>query len=182
LIYVGTLGHSYDLKCAIDAYEIVKQNKKINNIKFLVLGDGPLKEEFEAYAFKKNLDVEFIGRLGYEEMVSYLKAAHIALNPINGKSVASIINKHADYAAAGLPVISTQDSDEYKNLLQKYNAGFNCAVGDSEQMSQYIIYLLSNLEIRDKMAQNSRKMGEELFNRDTSYIKIKDLIDTMIKE
>ncbi len=182
LIYVGTLGHSYDLKCAIDAYEIIKQNKKINNIKFLVLGDGPLKEEFEAHALKKNLDVEFTGRLGYEEMVSYLKAAHIALNPINGKSVASIINKHADYAAAGLPVISTQDSDEYKNLLEKYNAGFNCAVGDSEQMSQYIIYLLSNLEIRDKMAQNSRKMGEELFNRDTSYIKIKDLIGTMIKE
>ncbi|MHC1724284.1 MAG: glycosyltransferase family 4 protein [Aminipila sp.] len=181
LIYVGTLGHSYDLKCAIDAYEIVKQNKQIENVEFLVLGDGPLEEEFKLYAFDKKLDVNFMGRLDYEQMVAYLKAAHIALNPINGKSVASIINKHADYAAAGLPVISTQDSQEYKELLEKYNAGFNCQSGDYGQMAKYIIHLLTNMEIRSQMAKGSRMLGEELFNRDTTYSRIESLIDNHIQ-
>ncbi|WP_312647392.1 glycosyltransferase family 4 protein [Aminipila sp.] len=182
LIYVGTLGHSYDLKCAIDAYGIVKQNKNTDLLKFLILGDGPLEQEFKRYARDKNLDVEFKGRLKYEEMVSYLKSAHIAINPINGKSVASIINKHADYAAAGLPVISTQDSQEYKILLEKYNAGFNCECGDSQQMARYIIHLLTNEETWKEMAANSRKLGEAVFNRDTSYIKIEELIRKILKK
>lgn len=177
LIYVGTLGHSYDLKCAIDAYEIVKQNKQIGQVKFLVLGDGPLEEEFKMYASNKDLDVDFKGRLDYEEVVSYLKISHIALNPINGKSVASIINKHADYAAAGLPVLSTQDSQEYKKLLETYNAGFNCGSGDYIQIAKYIIYLFSNPQKRSVMAKNSRKLGEELFNRDKTYEQIKLLIE-----
>lgn len=182
LIYIGTLGNSYDLKCAISAYQIVK--KKMTNdkqIKFWVIGDGPLQKEFEKFSLEKGLDVEFKGRLAYQEMVGYLKAADIAINPIVGKSAASIINKHADYAAAGLPVISTQRSNEYKKILYDYSAGFTCENGDFIAMADKITYLLENDEIRIRMSKNSRKMGEELFNRDKTYIRIEEIIKTLIQ-
>ncbi len=177
LIYIGTLGHSYDLKCAIEAYGIAKEHlSDVFHLKFWVLGDGPLQEEFQEYSQKRSLDVEFKGRLDYSDMVGYLKMADIALNPIVGKAAQSIINKHADYAAAGLPVVSTQDSEEYKKLLTDFQAGFTCINGDVEDMAEKICFLVKNDEIRQVMAVNSRKMGETLFNRDRTYDKIENII------
>ena len=45
LTYIGTLGHSYNIRLVMDALKIV-QDKGINNIKFMVIGDGPLREKF----------------------------------------------------------------------------------------------------------------------------------------
>lgn len=39
----------------------------MQNIKFIVMGDGPLKSEFEDYAREKNVNAEFLGRLEYEK-------------------------------------------------------------------------------------------------------------------
>ncbi|HEY8390975.1 MAG TPA: glycosyltransferase WbuB, partial [Clostridia bacterium] len=47
--YIGTLGHSYNIPCVIEAIAIA--NKKISDkIKFIVMGDGPLKDVFEKKA------------------------------------------------------------------------------------------------------------------------------------
>src|SRR5699024_9822309 len=56
VVYAGTLGVSYDLYTVIDG---IKKASKYHNIKFLVLGDGPLKEKFESYAYNAKIDVEF---------------------------------------------------------------------------------------------------------------------------
>ena len=124
VVYLGTLGHSYNIKLIIDALEQVKL-KYNKNINFLIMGDGPLKNEFESYSKNKNLQIEFTGRLKYEDMVYRLKKCHLAVNPIVDGSAGSIINKVGDYAAAGLPVINTQDCKEYKMLIEKYNIGFS---------------------------------------------------------
>ena len=43
--YCGTLGHSYDIKCVLDAM-IHLRNNGHNNISFWIIGDGPLKNDF----------------------------------------------------------------------------------------------------------------------------------------
>ena len=106
LAYCGTLGSSYDLTCVIDALDLMKEP----NLKFIVMGDGPDKEKFEKYAAQKKVNAAFVGRLKYNEMCSLLKACDITVNPIAHMAAQSIINKHADYAASGLPVVSTQES------------------------------------------------------------------------
>lgn len=40
-------------------------------------------------------------------MITYLANADIAVNPISKGLAQSIINKHSDYVASGLPVVST---------------------------------------------------------------------------
>jgi len=109
IAYIGTLGHSYNIKFVIDAISILNK-KGINNIKFIVMGDGPLKQEFEEYAKERNINCEFTGKLKYENMIGLLCSCDIAVNPIKAKSAGSIINKVGDYAAAGLPVINSQES------------------------------------------------------------------------
>lgn len=175
LVYIGTLGHSYDLTCVFDAMVQLKK-KGYDSIRFRVIGDGPLKAKFQEYSNKLKLDVEYTGRLEYSEMVSRLTECDIAVNPIMHGAAQSIINKVGDYAAAGLPVISTQECNEYRNLINKYQCGFNCENGNIQQIAKRIMYFVEHTEEMKRMGEASRKLGEELFDRTTMYEKILELI------
>lgn len=171
IVYIGTLGTSYDIKSIIDAIQQL-YNKGIKNIKFVLIGDGPLKDSFEMYAKNSGIDYEFTGRVDYGKMVKLLCKCDIAVNPIIKSSVASIINKVGDYAAAGLPVINTQNSNEYKNLIDKYKAGFNCTNGDIDDIASKIEILVKDKKLREKLGFGNRIMANELFDREKNYNKI----------
>ncbi|WP_028392019.1 glycosyltransferase family 4 protein [Bacillus cihuensis] len=171
LAYIGTLGHSYDINLVIDALSNLK-DKGINKIKFIVMGDGPLMSRFQEYAIVKGVNAEFTGRLNYEKMVGILKSCDIAVNPIRSNSAGSIINKVGDYAAAGLPVINTQESQEYRELISKYNAGVNCENGNPINLAENLLFLFKDSKLRKKMGKNNRELAEEKFDRNITYQKI----------
>lgn len=175
LSYIGTLGYSYDLVSVIDALKILK-DKGINNIKFIVMGDGPLKSKFEKYAKEKGIYAEFTGGLSYVKMVGILTVCDIAVNPIRKGSSGSIINKVGDYAAAGLPVINTQENPEYQNLLIEYNAGLNCANGNALDLADKLLILYNDILMKMLIGQNNRKLAEDKFDRQYSYKTIIDII------
>lgn len=168
--YCGSLSESYDIPCVIDALDILRRD----DIKLVVIGDGHKREEFEAYAKKKLGRVEFVGRVPYSQMCGLLCACDITVNPIAKGSAASIINKHADYAASGLPVINTQESAEYRKLVEQYSMGFNC--DNADQMAQYIALLADDIEKRKTMGSNARRCAEEKFNRSHSYKELYSVI------
>lgn len=175
IAYAGTLGRSYNISSVIEAVAMVKKEKNIN-ARLLVMGNGPLKDEFEKKAKEAQIDCLFTGYLPYPEMAANLMACDIAVNPITKGSAGSIINKVGDYAMAGLPVINTQESSEYRKLLEKYNAGINCGCDNTKEIADAICTLYSDDNMRKEMGRNSRKMGEQLFDRAEAYRKIVDLI------
>lgn len=172
--YCGTLGHSYDIKCVLDAM-IYLRSIGYSNIEFWIMGDGPLKEHFENYAMKNDLNVVFYGRVPYPKMCGLISSCDVCMNPISKDAAQSIINKHADYAASGLPVISTQESPEYRHLIDAKMCGINCKCGDRYDMAQAIIKLMTDTAMRKSMGRNARRMAEELFDRDKSYSSIINL-------
>jgi glycosyltransferase involved in cell wall biosynthesis len=80
---------------------------------------------------------------------------------------------------AGLPVVSTQESQEYRDLLTEYNCGINCSVASSEEVSIALKELIENEEKRVEMGKNSRKLGEEKFDRKQSYKELLKVIDNV---
>lgn len=108
------------------------------------MGDGPLKDEFKKKA--AGLNVDFVGRLPYEQMCGVLMACDMVVNPIVGSSVATIINKYADHAACGKPVLNTQKSEEYRNLLTQYQMGFSC--DDEIILLEELINLIDDDKLR----------------------------------
>lgn len=171
--YVGTLGNSYDLDVVFSAIKKMQPEEK-KNIEMIVMGDGPRRLELEKKAC--GLPIIFLGQLPYSEMVEYLSNCDIAVNPIKAKSAGSIINKHMDYAMAGLPVINTQESSEYRTLLNEWQCGINCECGNSEDVLKALQKLISYPELRLKMGIQSRKMGEAIFDRRNMYQKIVNII------
>lgn len=179
LAYIGTLGHSYDLTCVIDALKII-HDKGIKNIKFVVMGDGPLKSKFEEHAKEQGIYAKFMGRLNYGKMVGILTVCDIAVNPITKGAAGSIINKHADYAASGLPVLNTQECPEYRKLISDYSAGLNCENNNPADLAEKLSVLCNDKVLRKTMGQNSRRMAEDRFDRKKIYHKIAGIINKTI--
>lgn len=175
LAYCGTLGSSYDLTCVFDALEILNK-KGVETPLFVVMGDGPRKDEFMKYAEKKKVDVLFTGRLDYADMCATLCKCDMVVNPITKGAAQSIINKHADYAASGLPVLNTQECEEYRNLVEGFNMGFNCANNDAHDLAEKMHLLILNESMRVSMGYNARRCAEEKFDRKFSYSEILNVI------
>ncbi len=176
IAYIGTLGHSYNIPIVIDAIRYLN-DKGINNIRLIVMGDGPLKEKFESYARKKQIDAEFLGRLEYAKMVGTLCSCDIAVNPISRGAAQSIINKVGDYAAAGIPVVNTQENNEYRNLVEEYKIGFNCENNNSNDLAEKINILWNDEKSRKEFGNNNRKLAEKKFNRNRTYNEIVKLME-----
>jgi glycosyltransferase involved in cell wall biosynthesis len=176
ITYVGTLGHSYNIEIVIDAINLLPDHLA-KKVVFKVLGDGPLMQRFIEYSANCKARVEFLGRLEYGQMVAYLKKSDIAVNPISKGAAQSIINKHGDYAMAGLPVVSTQESAEYRQLLEDYGCGINCSVDSPQEVANALQLLIENGEKRAEMGESSRRLAEEKFDRKQSYTRIVELIE-----
>jgi len=177
LAYIGTLGYSYDLNCVIDAIaEINATNSACQKIKFIVMGDGPFKNEFEAHAQEKGVDAVFTGALPYQEMVGRMCSCDVVMNSIRKNAAQSITNKVGDYALSGLPVINTQENPEYRKIIEEYNCGINCEVGNSHEVAEAIIRLMKDDELRIAMGKNHRKLGIERFDRRTTYPHLAEFI------
>lgn len=171
IAYVGSMSASYDLTVVIDAISRIQFNL---SVKLVAMGDGPKKDFFLTYAAQRGVNAEFTGRLPYSQMIERLGKCDIAVNPIRKGSAASIINKVGDYAMAGLPVVNTQESIEYRGLLEEYQAGINCECGNVVEMSDAFVRLITNSELRCNMSNNSRRLGLELFDREKTYSSIVD--------
>ena len=180
LCYIGGLKDSYDIPCVIDAMALVKANKQLKQqIRFVIIGDGPLRPRFEQYSKEKQINCTFLGRRPYIEMASLLCSCDICVNPIVKGSAASIINKVGDYALSGLPVINTQESQEYRALIDEYQCGINCECGNANQVADAIIKLASNPDLRNQMGVGSLRLAEEKFDRRSTYLNIIEAIESL---
>jgi glycosyltransferase involved in cell wall biosynthesis len=141
--YIGTFGKSYDLKTLIDTVSSLNQ-AYFSNIHLKLLGSGPEEAELKRYAAKSRGNIDFVGLLPYDQMCQYLAVSDLGVNPIVGNSVASLINKVADYAACSLPVLNTQLCPEYQKILSDCHAGINVENGSSIALQKAILICLKN--------------------------------------
>ncbi|MDP4183232.1 MAG: glycosyltransferase family 4 protein [Bacillota bacterium] len=178
IIYVGTLGKSYDIRTLIRAHKILL-DKGYENIKLKILGRGQYENELREYSREIKAETDFEGFKEYGKMAAYLRKSDIAINSIVAKSAASIINKVGDYFAAGLPVLNSSQSKEMKKLIEDFNTGINYIPGDALDLSEKIEYLYKSPDICAQMGKNSIRLAAEKFNRSNTYMEIVKLIESI---
>ncbi len=169
LAYIGTLGHSYDVGRVIEALARIRRHDCAIPVRLLVMGDGPERQSLEVQARTLGVEAEFTGNLSHSEMAWRLMRANAAVNPIRCGAAQSLTNKIADYAAAGLPVVNTQESQEYRSLLRQYQAGISVDCGEVEKIADAIADLASDPASAKRLGHGSRRMAEDLFDRAEAY-------------
>lgn len=171
--YIGTMSTSYDIPCVFDALAKVQKRGKVKKpIRFILIGGGSDEEKFKTYGKNTYSNHIFLGKKPYNEMAGLLCGCDIVINPIVKGSAASIINKVGDYAMSGKPVINTQESSEYKKLINDYQCGINCECGNSDEVADAIEILALDENLRKQMGKNASKLAKEKFDRRYTYQKI----------
>ena len=134
--------------------------KKIPEVKFVLLGDGPeldnLKKIAENLKIEKN--IEFKGWIKRDEVMNYLADASIAIGPLRSTTVTknALPIKVLEYMASSLPILSQKDTLANDVLVDDEN-GYS--VTDPEDLATKIIHILENNEKRIKMGTKSYEMS-----------------------
>lgn len=179
VIYTGTLGSSYDISTLVRAAQMIKE-QGYDNIKFKILGGGPLREQFENIAREKPCEVEFLGYVQYEKMAAYLSKSDITVNSFVKSAPQSIVNKVGDYLAAGKPMINTLSSPEFRKKVETDGFGVNVEAENVSAMVMAIKNIYEDHNAYKKMEKNARKIAEEQFDRKRAYIVISSLIKELL--
>ena len=179
LSYIGTLGKSYDLKMVIDALGQLEK-RGVKGIVFKVMGSGPDEANLKVYAASKKCHVEFLGLLPYDKMIQILACSDLAVNPIVGDSVASLINKVADYSACGVPTINTQNCQEYIDALDSTHSGMTVPDGMTDLFADTLALLVNNPSLLQSYKKNVSALANQFFSRESSNTKILNLLQGLL--
>lgn len=179
--YAGTLGASYDIITLIKAADILKK-QGFNNIKIMLLGDGPERANFEKEAKKLSGNVNFIGYLPFTKMAGYLASSDVVINSVKKNAPQSIVSKIGDYLASGRPMINTCVDPEFWKKVEDDGFGINVIPENAELLSEAIVILQRNELMREEMGKRARSIAETQFDRKTSFMKIVNMITKLIHE
>ena len=158
VIFSGAMYHHRGLDILLNAVPTVV--KKIPEVKFVLLGDGPeldnLKKIVEDLKIKKNID--FKGWIKRDEIINYLSDASIAIGPLRSTTVTknALPIKVLEYMSASLPILSQKNTLPNDVLINNENGYF---VTNSEDLASRIIQILENDEKRMKMCTKSYEMS-----------------------
>ncbi len=177
--YAGNLGSSYDVATLIRAAQ--ELYARFSKIQIKILGGGPLETEFKEISREKPCNVEFVGYTPYRKMAAYLAKSDVLVNSFVKKAPQSIVTKVGDYLAAGKPMINTLSSLEFRKKVKADGFGMNIEAENIELLADAITGLYKNPEQREEMGRAAREVCEKEFDRKVSYLKIKDLIESVFE-
>lgn len=177
--YAGTLGTSYDIPTLIRAADLLKKRGE-DGVRVMLLGDGPLRGEFEALAGELTGNVSFLGYMSYPVMAAYLAMSDVVVNSVVKKASQSIVSKIGDYLASGKPMINTGLDREFRDKVEADGFGVNVMPEEPETLAEAILTLKNDPALCRTMGEKGRKIAEEQFDRPVSYRKIVDMIDGLL--
>jgi glycosyltransferase involved in cell wall biosynthesis len=176
--YIGTLSYSYDMETIIYAANILKEHK---NIKFLIIGQGKEKEKLQTLNETLDTQVNFLGIMPYEEMISYLKQSDIGLNAIKGHAIQSITNKLSDYICTNTPILNCAENKEVQDLIEDNEIGFNYTSENPKELAEKILMLYNNRNKLTNFKENIQII-QSRFDRGIEYKKIYKMIRSLLKK
>lgn len=140
ILYTGAMGQANALTYLVQAAKILKR-KNINDIKFILFGDGYQKAELEEYVKNNSLNnVVFKGRVDKKYIPNILSKSN--LNIITGQYIylykyGLSPNKMFDYFASGKPTLSNVECGY--DMLKQYDCGITVKGDSKEALAEGIL-------------------------------------------
>jgi colanic acid/amylovoran biosynthesis glycosyltransferase len=166
ILSVARLVEKKGIKYGIKAVSILL--KKNYNIKYQIIGDGPLKGELQTLIEKLDLRdrVELLGLKHRKEVINILEETDILLAPsitTSDGDMEGIPIVLMEAMAVGIPVISTIHSG-IPELIQDGQTGFLVPEKNIKMLSEKIETLIRQPDIWLPLTSNARKYVETNFN------------------
>lgn len=148
ILFLGRLEERKGLLYALKAFKIIQ--KKFSNLRLIVVGKGPLKENLQLWADKNKLkDVVFEGEVS-KNVASYYSTCDIYCGPaIFGESFGIVL---LEAMACKKPVVAFANQG-YKRVLVGKGARFLARPKDYRTLAKKMELLIKNKKLRKKMGE-----------------------------
>jgi glycosyltransferase involved in cell wall biosynthesis len=149
ILYVGTLRSVKGLSYLIEAMRIINDE----NIRLFIIGRGDERRYLEELVKKYNIEhiVTFVGRIPNKEVFEYMASSDVLVLPSLSEGFPNVI---LEAMASGLPIISTNVGG-LSEIINNNENGFLVDSKNPEQISEKILLLFNNEELRIKISKNN---------------------------
>lgn len=178
VISLRNLEPIYDIETLIKSVPLILKN--FPEVKIIIAGAGSqenyLKELSQSLGVQNS--IRFIGRYSHDELPIYLNSIDVYVS--TSLSDAGIAASTAEAMACGLPVVITNSGENDKWVCDSYN-GYIVPVRNPKILSEKIVYLLKNPDLRKKLGENNRKTIEDKNNYYKEMEKMEHFYRSLIK-
>ncbi|GAH32662.1 unnamed protein product [marine sediment metagenome] len=169
---IGRLVPVKNHKMFLDAAKKLKDTlSSVQRMKFLIVGDGPLRQELEEYARRLGIqqNVVFTGWLEDLEKV-YPQLDIVTLTSLNEGTPVALIEAQA----AACPCVATNVGG-VTDVVEDGRSGFLVPPHDIDKFIEALLKLLNNPELAKSLGEFGRERMKNKFNktclfRDTEYL------------
>ena len=156
ILFVGRLEKRKGLRYLLEAYGKLKWVNP--NIRLIVVGPGnPDKESYRILSSHNLQDVEFVGRVSYEDLPRYYASADIFCSPATGAESFGIVLLEA--MSASKPVIAS-DIEGFRGVMTHGEQGLLVPKKDSDALANALGNLASDSEQRLKLGAEGSKTAK----------------------
>ena len=162
--FVGTFFVHQGIDVLIDAAPVVLE--KFPNVRFLLVGDGPMMDAWKNKVNQKGLRDFFVftGQVPYTEVPGYVGAMDICIAPHLRDSNQGSPVKIFDYMACGRPIVAS-DIEVVREIIGNSGCALLVSPEDTDDLAREIILLFQDETKRMEMAKKGRKWVKVNFDR-----------------
>ncbi|MEH7093764.1 glycosyltransferase family 4 protein [Neobacillus vireti] len=152
LTYAGRLAPEKDLHTLFAAAKSIPSD--INqHIHWLIIGDGPLRQELETQAPE---NMTFTGYLDGKHLAEAYAASDLFVFPSSSETFGNVV---LESLASGTPVIGAK-AGGVQNIIKTGVNGLLCKPGNANEFSEAILQLLTNGKLRQQMGRSGRNYAQ----------------------
>ena len=176
---VKTLAPKYGIEYLIRAFAVVE--KKYENVKLVIVGDGPLRGDLQNLATELNCSqkIDFVGKVPNEKVPEYINSMDIFVVPsvLESESfgVAAV-----EASACGLPVI-VSDIGGLPEVVLDGKTGLRVPPKDPDAIAKAIIFLIENPQLREEWGKEGRRFISNHYNWIENAAQMQKLYEKALK-
>jgi glycosyltransferase involved in cell wall biosynthesis len=158
--YSGNIGVTHNVETLVEVAELLKDHP---DIEFLIIGRGERSREIGDMILRKGLtNCRLLPFRKDEELFESLCAADLAVITLDDKTTdISVPSKLYNIMAAGLPVMAIAPlNSAIADIIGQFRIGRAFGKNNISGMGAFILELINNPDLREKLASNSLKASE----------------------
>ena len=177
IISIGSLIEIKGFDTLLEAVKLVK--KSLDDIKFVIVGDGIQKEKLIEQIKKSDIEKNVIlcGNIPYKDLPKYFAACDLFVHPSYVESMGRVI---LEAQASGKPVIATNIGGIPEAVSEQ--SAILIPSKKPKILAETILKLLGNKEMMTNMAKHGRELVLKKFEFWKQEQKLIELYDKIISE
>ncbi len=152
-------------------------HKRMSNVEFVLVGDGPLRQELEQEAANLGLGASAIFLGDRQDMSAVLASMDVTVNTSDSESLSNVI---LEAMAAGLPVVAYSVGGNSELLSPE--RGALIPAGNETSFADALQKLLADSAVRQQQGRNARQFAQENFSLDRVRQRYVDLYVTLLEK